>query len=317
MPNFELLYAKLDDLALGDPMRPAAITHVLGDDAKACYNLIQSTYSLYEIGRGQLPPEVGKDGYFFVASKPDYPVLQTALADLWPDMPDFPSYFGGNRADHPVYSQEIADMKNYIAKPPLRDHNIFREARKQLKGLIPKQYLIATARVAEWLVENMKPANNCFALSALFARWLKEHGALAEYREGHATLRHPHHPVSIPHAWVDVDGEKCDLTVNRQSAWGELSGSMARIRVSNPRIVYQIADVNKYKSLENFWRVYSKPPGRPAYTEASLKRQSVMIREIVPPSLYIERRVWIDLVREHGLLEGTYQLLTILFEGDK
>ncbi len=252
MPNFELLYAELEDLAADDPMRPAAIVHVLGNDAQPCRDRIMTKHSIYVIGRGQLPPEVGKDGYFFVASRPDYSVLQSALADFWPDVPGFPLHLRRNEAALPVLSQETADVMNYIAKPPLHDPRIFREARKRLRGLVPKKHLVATAYVTQWLVENMSPANNCYTLSALFARWLKEHGASAEYCEGHATLRRPRRPlVTIPHAWVDVNGEVCDLTVDRQGDWGDFSTSVARIRVNNSCIVYETGG-SKYGGLEAF-----------------------------------------------------------------
>jgi len=61
---------------------------------------------------------------------------------------------------------------------------------------------------------------------------------------------------------------------------------------------------------------FSKPPGRPAYTEVSLERRSAMIEEIVGGSLLGVRQPWINLVREHGMLEGTYRLLNTFFTTD-
>ena len=307
MASFEILYAEMVDLAADDPMRPAAIVHVLGDNAKNCYDAVAAAYSIYVIGRGKLPPGVGKEGYFLAASKPDYPTLKVALADSWSDMPDFPRH---SLFDIPrqIQSQEMADVINYIAKPPLHDPRIFHEARKRLRGLVPRRHLVATARVAQWLVENMAPANNCYTLAALFARWLRDHDAPAEYCTGHATLRFARRlPVTIPHAWVNVDAQVCDLTVDRQSAWRDSGRSMARIRVNSPRIVYE-AGGGKHESLEEYWHLFSKPPGRPEYTRASLERQSAMIRDVVGP-LFNEREPWINSVRQYGILEGTYRLL--------
>ena len=308
--GFEILSAELTDLATDDPMRLAAIVHVLGDDqAQACYDTLGDAYSTYVIGRGPLPVEVG-EGYFFVASRPDYPTLRNALADFWPGVPNSPPHRGYEPRQ--VQSQEIADVINYVAVPPLRDPQIFSEARRRLKGLVPKRHLLATAHVTQWLVENMAPANNCYTLATLFTRWLSDHDAPVKYRTGHATLRSGRHPsVTIPHAWVEVDGAVCDLTVDRQSAWGDFDRPVARIQVSNPRIVYKAGGGRH--DLNSYWSIHSKPPDRPTYTEASSDRQAAIIRELVPGPLLDERSGWITLIWEHGIVEGTYRLLQALF----
>ncbi len=285
-------------------MRPATIVHVLGNDAAHCYNAIKNQYSIYVIGRGSIP-----GGYFLVTSKPDYPTLRTALTP-WIEIPtQFPAHQWGK--ERLARSQEMWDVTNYIARPPQPDQRILGEARKRLRGLIPKKHLGVTAQACQWLRENMSPANNCYTLAALLARWLVEHGAHAKYCTGQATLRRTGQPpVTIPHAWVDLGDEVCDLTVDQQDAWGDLGRPVARIRVNDPRIKYQPDD--EMKDLDRYWALFSKPPDRPPYTAASLERQSGMIREMLGP-LFDEREPWVTRVREHGILEGTYRLIEEVF----
>jgi hypothetical protein len=221
-------------------------------------------------------------------------------------MPDFPRRSNDPRT---VQSQEIADVINYISQTRVRDRHIFRETRTRLQGLIPDEHLLDAARVAQWLAENMLPANNCYTLSALFAHWLAHHGAPAEFCQGQAVLDRPDRPpVAISHAWVEVNGAVCDLTVDRQSAW-ELRRSVKRIDVDCSWIHYQRGQ-GRYKDLDTFWLVHSKPTGQ-SYTDASLKRQATFIQEFVPPPLLKQRQKWIDLIWEYGVAEGTYRLLTM------
>ena len=129
MPGFEIFYAELEDLAPDDPMRPAALVHVQGQDAKACYDAIGRAYSIYVVGRGRLPAEVG-EGYFVVASRPDYPVLREALRPFWPEVPEDPP--GRPLGEVPVTrSQELSDVINYVARPPEPDPHVFDEARRR------------------------------------------------------------------------------------------------------------------------------------------------------------------------------------------
>ncbi|HET90525.1 MAG TPA: hypothetical protein ENN99_07285 [Chloroflexi bacterium] len=293
MPQFETLYAELGDLAQDDPMRPAAIVHVLGSDARQCYDEISWQHSMYVIGRGSIPLAIGKPGYFFTASLPDYPVLKSALARYWPDMPDFPSSRGDVQL---TTSQELADVHNYVARAPMPDSVIFQEARRHLRGLVPGPYIQSTALVAKWLVENMLPANNCFTLAAILARWLQEHGADATYCTGQAAFL----GNSISHAWVEIKGEICDPTANHQSVWGNVGAR--RIRVNDSRIVYRAtADADR-----DFWSVYSKPADRQPYTEASRQKQRQLIAEL---GISPERWAWVDHIWAGGIAEGTYRLL--------
>jgi len=312
MPRFEIFYAELTDLAPDDPMRPAAIVHITGSNAKKLYIAISSEHSMYVIGRGPLSPELGQVGYFLTASRPDYPVLRLTLEKLWPDMPDFPRQSSEPRT---VQSQEIADVANYIRLPRVRDRSIFREVRTRLQGLIPAEHLIDAARVAQWLAENMLPANNCYTLSALFAYWLARHNIPAEFCQGQAILDLPNRPpLTLSHAWVEVEGTVCDLTVNQQSAW-KLPQPVQRIDVDCPWIQYQPGR-GRYQDLDTFWLVHSKPPGR-TYTQASLKRHARFIQEFVPSPLLKRRQQWIDLIWEYGVAEGTHQLLTRMLSGGK
>jgi hypothetical protein len=160
MPGFEIFYAELEDLAPGDPMRPAALVHVQGPDAKACYDAIGRAYSIYVVGRGRLPAEVG-EGCFVVASRPDYPVLREALRPFWLEVPEeFPAHRRGEVLV--TRSQELSDVINHVARPPEPDPHIFDEARRRLRGLVPRRHLTAVAHVCRWLRENMNPANNCY-----------------------------------------------------------------------------------------------------------------------------------------------------------
>ncbi|HDQ72904.1 MAG TPA: hypothetical protein ENN19_12530, partial [Chloroflexi bacterium] len=305
--EFEIFSTYLQDLSPNDPMYPAAIVHILGENAGLCYSAVNTSF--YVIGRGPLPPEVRKIGYFFVASQPDYPILRQNLLPFWPEMPErFPQLHLADRARF-TQSQELSDAINYVAVPPRPDPTIFNEARKRLRKLVPRQHLLATAQVCQWLRENMQPANNCYTLSTLLTGWLAQRGIRAQYRAGKATLRRAgQSSVMINHAWVELEGQVIDLTVDRQREWGDLGRAVAKIGVNDRRILYQPVD-DESAGWEQTWRNSSKPAGRPRYTAESLRRQDKLIREVVGPLYEGERITWMELIREYGLIEGTYRLL--------
>jgi hypothetical protein len=268
--EFEILRTHLEDLAPSDPMCPAAIVHILGENAGLCYRAVKAPF--YVIGQGPLPPELGKKGYFFVASQPDYPILRQNLLPFWPEMPEqFPQLQLSRVL--PTQSQESSDAINYVAVPPRPDPTIFNEARKRLRKLVPRKHLLTTARVCQWLRENMQSANNCYTLSALLTGWLTQRGIRAQYRAGQATLRRARQPsVTINHAWVELDGHVIDLTVDRQREWGDLGRAVTtKIGVNDRRILYYPVH-DESAGWEQTWRKSSKPADRPRYTAESLRR---------------------------------------------
>lgn len=113
--TFELCRTEPADLAPDDPLRPAAVVHVTGRDARQCYDAVKETVTLFCVGRGDIP-----GGYFFVATVADYPAQREVLYPFWPDMPaaipNIPAPFGA------TYSQEMSDVMNLYAssRAPIR-----------------------------------------------------------------------------------------------------------------------------------------------------------------------------------------------------
>jgi hypothetical protein len=111
---------------------------------------------------------------------------------------------------------------------------------------------------------------------------------------------------SIRHGWVEVGGHILDLTVNHQS-WGNFH--IARLIVDDSRLRYQPGAPDPAHELAATWQTGSKPADRPPYTQASLNRQTVLIRKFMPRDLYKQRARWICAVRAGGIIEGSYRWL--------
>lgn len=319
--KFEILPAEYNDLDLADPMRPATIVHALGVGAQDCYDVIGSQHSIYVVGRGPLPPEAGV-GYFFTASHLDYPTLRAALHPHWPDVPPHPSADKHDDVARLITSQEFADVVNYTGRPPEPDARIFNEARMRMPQIMSRSMQASFARVCRWLRAHMLPANNCYTLAALLARWLQTQDIQAELCTGELAFRPAGREIVIPHAWVEVAGNVLDLTVDKQDAWGNdrTLRKTARIGVHDRRLGYRRSNGhNAQDELASLWQRYSKPESRfgYSYTPASKERQAGMIREQLQglpgsPSLHRERAAWTALVVQYGVLEGTFRLLEMV-----
>lgn len=316
--DFEILPAQYNDLALGDPMRPAAIVHALGAAAEACYEAIGRQYSIYVVGRGPLSPTIGT-GYFFTAAHVDYSTLRAALHPFWPDMPSSPPARKLSDIPRLITSQEFADVLNYTSRPPEPDARIFNEARTRMPREMPRSLQAPFARVCRWLRIHMLPANNCYTLAALLARRLQVQDVPAEFCTGELAFRPPGCEIVIPHAWVEVASHVLDLTVDKQDAWDndQILCKTARICVQDRRLSYSRANgQDAQEELANRWRRHSKPESRfgYSYTSASQERQTAVIREQLEglpekSDLRRERAVWTALLVQYGLLEGTLRLL--------
>jgi hypothetical protein len=207
--EFEILPAQYNDLAPGDPMRPATIVHALGAGAEACYEAIGGHYSIYVVGRGPLSPTIGT-GYFFTAAHVDYSTLRAALHAFWPDMRASPPARPHNDILRLITSQEFADVLNYTSRAPEPDARIFNEARTRMPQEMSRPLQIPFARICRWLRTHMLPANNCYTLAALLARWLQVQDVPAEFCTGELAFRPPGREIVISHAWVEVAGHALD-----------------------------------------------------------------------------------------------------------
>jgi hypothetical protein len=316
--KFEILPAEYHDLDPADPMRPATIVHALGSGVEACYEAIGNQYSIYVIGRGPLPPTIGV-GYFFTAAHLDYSTLRAALHPFWPDVPPSPPTNKHDDTPRLITSQEFADVLNYTSRLPEPDARIFTEARTRMPQVMSRSLQAPFARVCRWLRTHMLPANNCYALAALLARWLQAQDVPAEYCTGEVTFRPAGREMVISHAWVEVDGDVLDLTVDKQDAWGDdrTLRKTARIGVNDRRLDHRRSNGHNVQSeLTSLWKRYSKPESRfgYSYTSASQERQAAMIREQLQglrgkSDLHRERAVWTALIVHYGALEGTFRLL--------
>ena len=297
-----ILYVEYQDLAPADPLRPAALVQLPGPAGAACYAALDAATPTYVIGRGQLP-----GGHFATAAQPDYPTLLAAVRPFWPAMPATPPRRPARpSAVRQLSTQELADVHNYLGQPAVPDATIRDEARQGLTGRLPAATLEAAVTACAWLVEQMQPQRNCYALAALLARWLHAHDVPAVYCVGTASYATAERVRPIEHAWVELGGRILDLTVNAQG-WGDLGA--ARLHVAHPQLRYAAAAQAPGKSLADVWARYSKPAGRPDYTAASLARQDALIRQQVLPALYRARQAWLTAVRNQGLLAGTLAYL--------
>ncbi len=300
--TFELYRTELADLASDDPLRPAAVVHVTGRDARQCYDAVKETVTLFRVGRGDIP-----GGYFFVATAADYPALREVLYPFWPDMPaaipNIPAPFGA------TYSQEMSDVMNLLRFEPRPDPAFRRELHERLPGLVPRQRERQMILALTWLREHVFSINNCFMLSAIVTRCLCHAGGHAVYCSGRVTLQTSSGPARIGHAWVEIgEGEKpaiIDMTIDMQSAWGEAkSDDIAHIRpgdVQDERIHYE----GQRADLDAVWRQYTPPSEGNPYTRASQRQQQHMARQVVAR----QNRAWAMFVLEYGLWNGTYRLL--------
>ena len=319
--KFELLPAAYDDLDPLDPMHPAVIVHVLGKGAHRCYEAVSRQLSTYVVGRGFLPPEIG-DGYFFTAGRPDYQTLRSAILPHWTNMPLRPPTGHHDSVLRAISSQELADVFNYTSRPPHPDLRIFDEAQKRMPKAVAPTLREVFAQVCIWLCTHMLPADNCYTLAALLSHWLQTQDVKAEFSTGQLAFTTAERVKVIPHAWVEVDGDILDLTVDQQHAWGKDSSreNIIRIGVRDPHLTYsRETSRDAQVVLERYWRVYSKPESRfgYSYTTPSLMRQATLIKEQLqmlegPPSLRRERAAWTALVVQYGIMEGTSRLLEML-----
>ncbi|HNS49865.1 MAG TPA: hypothetical protein PKO09_01650 [Anaerolineae bacterium] len=319
--EFEILPAQYNDLAPGDPMRPATIVHALGAGAEACYEAVGRQYSIYVVGRGPLSPTIGP-GYFFTAAHVDYSTLRAALRPFWPDMPASPPARKLGDIPRLITSQEFADVVNYTSRPPEPDARIFNEARTRMPTEMSRSLQAPFARVCRWLRTHMLPANNCYALAALLARWFQVQDVQAEFCTGELAFKPAGREIVVSHAWVEVAGQVLDLTVDKQDAWGndQTLRKTARIGVQDRRLSCSRADGrDAQEELANLWQRYSKPESRfgYSYTPASQERQAAMIREKLQSlpeksDLRHERAAWTALVVQYGVIEGTFRLLEMV-----
>lgn len=302
LATWAVFYAEYEDLDNADPLRPAAVVHLPGRAGAACYAALDAATPTYVIGRGQLP-----GGSFVTAALVDYPTLLAAVRPFWPAMPaTAPRRPARRTAGRQLYTQELADVNNYLGQPAGPDATIRDEARHGLTGRLPAASLEAAVTACAWLVEYMQPRLNCYTLAALLARWLHAHDVPAAYCVGTVSYATVERVRSVAHAWVELGGRILDLTVNAQG-WGDLGA--ARLHVTHPQLRYAAGSPAPGQSLADVWARFSKPASRPGYTAASLARQDALIRRQLPPALYQERQEWLAAVRNQGVLAGTLNYL--------
>jgi len=221
-----------------------------------------------------------------------------------------------------ITSQEFADVVNYTSRPPEPDARIFNEARTRMPTEMSRSLQAPFARVCRWLRTHMLPANNCYALAALLARWFQVQDVQAEFCTGELAFKPAGREIVVSHAWVEVAGQVLDLTVDKQDAWGndQTLRKTARIGVQDRRLSCSRADGrDAQEELANLWQRYSKPESRfgYSYTPASQERQAAMIREKLQSlpeksDLRHERAAWTALVVQYGVIEGTFRLLEMV-----
>lgn len=174
-----VLYAEHQDLDLAGLLRPAALVHLPGPAGAACYAALDAAAPTYVIGRGQLP-----GGHFATAALVDYPTLLAAVRPFWPAMPATPPRRpAGRKAVRQLDTQELADVHNYLGQPAVPDATIRAEARQGLIGQLPAATLAAAVTACAWLVEQMQPRRNCYALAARARRascLLRRHSQLCD-----------------------------------------------------------------------------------------------------------------------------------------
>lgn len=198
----------------------------------------------------------------------------------------------------------------HLAKPPQHTPGFQTRAQSTLTTYVPPAALPATLYLCRWLRENMLPANNCFTLAALLARGLQALDLPAQFQTGQVHLTARGETRSVRHAWVTLHERLIDLTLDHQTAWQGAAPAVNLLAVGHPQVQYDpIPAPQAEQGLAEYWFAYSKPAERPAYSAASLRQQSRVMRQIMGDKLYAQRQGWLTAVRTAGIMAGTHQWL--------